>query len=144
MTVGQLAARSGLSVATLQFYEKEGLIRADRDDSNYRRFHRSVLRRLAVIRVAQRVGLSLSEIRASFHGFRDDEVFDVTAWRRLSSAWASILDAKIADLKTLREGLADCIGCGCLSLDKCELYNPEDRLAADGPGARLWETRGRN
>ncbi len=140
MTVGQLAARSGLSVATLHYYEKAGLIRAYRDDSNYRRFHRSVLRRLAVIRVAQRVGLSLSEIRASLHGLPEDEVFDAKAWQRLSSAWAGALDARIADLKTLREGLAECIGCGCLSLDKCELYNPSDRLAADGPGARLWES----
>ena len=138
LSVGQVAARSGPTVATVHFYEKIGLIRSYRDGSNYRRFHRGVLRRLAIIRVAQRVGLSLSDIETAFGSLPHDDAIDVAAWRQLSSQWAQLLGEKIRDLEHLRDELGDCIGCGCLSLDKCQLYNPDDCLSSRGSGARLW------
>lgn len=139
LTVGQVSARSGLSVATIHFYEKAGLVRSHRDDSNYRRFNRVVLRRLAVIRLAQRVGLTLSEIRSALDLLPPDGAIDMAFWRELSSNWADLLNQRIRDLESLRDGLQDCIGCGCLSLDRCQLCNPDDALSAEGPGARLWQ-----
>lgn len=139
LTVGEAAQRSGLAVSTLHFYEAKGLIRSERSAGNQRRYARSVLRRLAVIRVAQRVGIELSEVAAAFALLPEGREPTKADWRRLSSAWRSSLDARIQSLTQLRSQLDGCIGCGCLSLAMCPLRNPEDQLAALGAGAHFDE-----
>jgi MerR family redox-sensitive transcriptional activator SoxR len=137
LTVGEVAARSGVAVSALHFYEAKRLITSVRTEGNQRRFPRAVLRRVAVIKVAQRTGMSLAEIRAALstlpaHGaVSDDE------WKRLSAHWKRDLDARIERLTALRDQLGDCIGCGCLSMHSCPLRNPLDRLSDEGPGPRL-------
>lgn len=139
LSVGELAARSGVAVSALHFYERQGLLRSSRNAGNQRRYGRDVLRRVAVIRVAQRAGVPLAEIRAALDTLPDARTPTREDWRRLSHCWRSALDARIAQLSALREQLDGCIGCGCLSLRQCPLRNPDDIAAAQGPGAPYLE-----
>lgn len=134
LTVGEVAQRSGLAVSALHFYEAKGLIASTRSDGNQRRYPRAVLRRLAVIRVAQRMGLPLALISDALSKLPEGRAPTVADWRRLSAAWRQDLDERIETLTRLRDQLDGCIGCGCLSLKACPLRNPEDALAGDGPG----------
>lgn len=136
LTIGELSARSGLAPSALRFYEAEGLLSAERTSGGQRRYPRSALRRLAFVRSAQRVGLSLQEVQRLLAGLPDGRTPTVADWRRLSAPWRRRLDQRIAELETLRDSLTSCIGCGCLSLRTCALYNPDDRAAALGSGAR--------
>ena len=134
LTIGELSARSGVAPSALRFYEQQGLIRSTRTTGNQRRYDRAELRRVAFIRIAQRVGLTLDEIAdalATLPGSRTPTKAD---WARLSAAWRARLDEQIALLERLRERLAGCIGCGCLSLQRCRISNPDDELATVGPG----------
>ncbi|MFC4149391.1 redox-sensitive transcriptional activator SoxR [Micromonospora mangrovi] len=137
LTIGQLAARSGVAPSALRYYERLGLIRADRTGGNQRRYARSELRRVAFIRISQQVGVSLDEIRAALDSLPASRTPTAADWAELSTAWRDRLEEKIRLLGKLRDDLEGCIGCGCLSLQRCALYNPEDSLAAEGPGARL-------
>lgn len=137
LSVGQVAARSGLSVSAIHFYERKGLIRSWRNAGNQRRYRRDVLRRLAVIRVANRTGMPLASIAAALADLPDERTPTVADWKRLSSHWRAELDERIARLTQLRDELTGCIGCGCLSLRKCPLRNADDRLSEDGSGPRL-------
>lgn len=136
LAIGQVAARSGVAPSALRFYEQQGLLESTRTPGGARRYHRSVLRRLAFVRAAQNVGLSLSEIKAALDTLPPGRPPTVTDWARLSEAWRDRLDEQIAALLKLRDGLTSCIGCGCLSLTTCALSNPSDVAAADGTGAR--------
>ena len=136
LSVGEVARRSGVAVSTLHFYEAKGLIASARSAGNQRRYPREVLRRVAFVRVAQRVGISLADIAATLATLPAGRSPDRADWSRLSAAWRAELDERIAQLKKLRDTLDDCIGCGCLSIDRCRLRNPFDALAAQGPGAR--------
>lgn len=135
LTVGEVAARSGVSVSALHFYEAKGLIRSWRTAGNQRRYARDVLRRIAVIRVAQRAGIPLESIRKALSTLPDGRTPTAADWARLSRGWRAELDARIGRLTRLRDQLDGCIGCGCLSLRACPLRNPDDRMAALGPGA---------
>lgn len=135
LTIGQVAERSGVPHTALRFYEESGLIEARRTTGNQRRYPRAVLRRLAFIRTAQRVGLSLEQIRDALAGLPDGRVPTKTDWARLSRAWRTELDARIDALQRLRDRLTGCIGCGCLSLRSCALHNTEDVMATLGAGA---------
>ena len=137
LTVGELAARSGLSVSALRFYESKGLIRSGRTQGNQRRYHREVLRRVAVIKVAQRAGIPLSQIRDIFRALPSERTPTVRDWAVISAQWRSELDERIRKLTQLRDELTNCIGCGCLSLQSCPLYNPSDEVARRGPGSTL-------
>jgi MerR family redox-sensitive transcriptional activator SoxR len=137
LTVGELAARAGVSVSALHFYERNGLIVSRRTAGNQRRYPRSTLRRVAFIRTSARVGISLSRIREALDTLPGSRPPTVRDWARLSRLWRDDVDARIADLTGLRDRLDECIGCGCLSLTKCRLANPDDALAAQGPGAHL-------
>lgn len=137
LTIGEAAQRSGVPVSTLHFWESKGLIRSVRTDGNQRRFARPELRRMAVIKIGQRAGISLAEIREVLDTLPADRAVSARNWAALSRRWKESLDDRIARLTALRDGLGQCIGCGCLSLDKCWLRNPNDELAAEGPGARL-------
>ncbi|TIT79837.1 MAG: redox-sensitive transcriptional activator SoxR, partial [Mesorhizobium sp.] len=136
LTVGQVAMRSGVAVSALHFYETRGLIRSHRTAGNQRRYGRDVLRRVAIIRVAQEVGISLAEIATALQSLPEGRTPTREDWNLLSTAWRNGLDHKINQLKKLRDGLSDCIGCGCMSIDRCPLRNKEDRLAREGTGAR--------
>jgi MerR family redox-sensitive transcriptional activator SoxR len=136
LSIGEVATRSGIAASALRFYEAEGLVRASRSDGGQRVYERDVLRRLAFIRVAQRVGLTLDEIRAALATLPDERTPTAKDWARLSRVWAPRLDEQIAMLVSLREQLSSCIGCGCLSLRACALYNPDDGAAALGSGPR--------
>ena len=135
LAVGELAARSGVAVTALHFYEREGLITSRRTPGNQRRFARSTLRRVAFIRASQRVGIPLARIRAALDTLPHDRPPGPEDWARLSAGWRADLDDRIARLQALRDQLTGCIGCGCLSLRSCGLANPGDVLAAAGPGA---------
>lgn len=137
--VGEVAKRSGLAVSALHFYEREGLIRSVRTTGNQRRYGRDVLRRLAVIRVAQRVGVPLASVRRAFAALPDARTPTRADWTRMSVLWREELDARILDLQRLRDQLTGCIGCGCLSLRRCRLRNPDDTLGAQGDGPQRWE-----
>lgn len=137
LTPAQLAARSGVAVSALHFYEREGLIRSRRTSGNQRRYAREMLRRIAFIRVSQRVGIPLAQIRAALETLPEGRTPTREDWQRLSALWRSDLDRRIAQLVRLREDLSGCIGCGCLSIDRCALFNPEDRLGEQGAGPRL-------
>jgi MerR family transcriptional regulator, redox-sensitive transcriptional activator SoxR len=137
LTVGDVAARTGVAVSTLHFYEAKGLIRSWRTSGNQRRYARDVLRRVSVIKVAQRVGISLASIREALGTLPESRIPTAADWRKLSTRWRADLDARIERLVKLREDLDGCIGCGCLSLKVCPLRNPADRLAAEGCGPRL-------
>jgi len=136
LTVSDVADRSGFAPSALRFYEREGLIQATRTSGNQRRYERSVLRRLAFIRAARNVGLSLDEVAAALATLPDSRTPNRADWTRLSRGWRGRLDAQIAALERLRDGLDSCIGCGCLSLQRCAMSNPADIAGADGPGAR--------
>ena len=136
LSVGEVARRAGVTVSTLHFYERQGLIRSHRTGGNQRRYDRDVLRRVAIIRVAQDVGVSLAEIGAGLATLPDGRVPSKDDWAKLSSGWAAMIDERIALLQRLRDGLTDCIGCGCLSLEHCPIRNPADRLGQRGPGPR--------
>lgn len=136
LSIGAVAERSGVAVSALRFYEDKGLITAERTDGGQRRYHRDVLRRLAFISVAQRVGLRLDEIRDALDDLPDNASPVGEEWARLSASWRPMLDERIRLLEGLRDDLDSCIGCGCLSLDRCALYNPGDRAHAFGPGPR--------
>jgi MerR family transcriptional regulator, redox-sensitive transcriptional activator SoxR len=135
LTVGQLSARSGVAVSALHFYEAQGLIHSRRTSGNQRRFSRDTLRRVAFIRASQRVGIPLKEIAAALDELPDGRVPNRGDWAHLSATWRESLNARIEALRKLRDSLDDCIGCGCLSIDRCALANPRDMLAARGPGA---------
>ena len=136
LTIGEVAARSGFATSALRYYEREGLLAAARSPGGQRRYPRSVLRRLAFVRAAQNVGLSLDEVRAALATLPAGRSPTKADWRRLSQSWRSRLDEQIAALEDLRDGLTGCIGCGCLSLRSCRLSNPGDTAGAQGPGAR--------
>jgi MerR family redox-sensitive transcriptional activator SoxR len=136
LTIGEVARRSGVAASALRFYEQQGLIDSERAGSGHRRYPRMVLRRIAFIVFAQRVGLSLQEIGAELSKLPPDRAPMRRDWSRLSRTWSSRVDQRIAELERLKLGLEGCIGCGCLSLDRCRLSNPGDRAARLGPGAR--------
>ena len=139
LTVGEVAKRSGVSVSALHFYEAKGLIRSMRTPGNQRRYAREILRRVSVIKVAQRVGVPLAEIREALKVLPSGRSPTVAEWRKLSLKWRAELDGRIERLKKLRDQLDGCIGCGCLSIRNCWLRNPWDKLAQEGPGPRLLE-----
>jgi MerR family redox-sensitive transcriptional activator SoxR len=136
LPIGTVAARAGVNVSALRFYEDRGLITSRRSDGGQRRYPRSVLRRLAFIQVAQRVGLSLEEIGEALATLPGDEGLTGKDWKRLSAAWRPMIDERIRLLESLRDELDSCIGCGCLSLERCRLRNPGDRAAGLGTGPR--------
>jgi MerR family redox-sensitive transcriptional activator SoxR len=136
LTVGEVAKRSGVAVSALHFYEAKGLISSHRTSGNQRRYRQDVLRRVAIIKVAHEVGIPLTEVGRVFARLPADHIPTRHDWTEISRAWAADLDRRIHQLKKLRGGLAGCIGCGCLSLDQCQLFNRHDRLAAEGPGPR--------
>ena len=138
MTIGEVARRSGVAASALRFYEERGLIVSERAGSGHRRYPRSVLRRIAFVVFAQRIGLTLDEIAAELAKLPPDRAPTRRDWSRLSSGWSERIDDRIAELERLKAGLTECIGCGCLSLDRCRLANPDDRAAAAGPGPRYW------
>jgi MerR family redox-sensitive transcriptional activator SoxR len=141
LSVGELARRSGVAVSTIHFYEARGLISGWRTQGNQRRFPREALRRVAFVRVAQRVGIALADIEAALATLPKGRAPGRADWARLSRSWRTELDQRIAQLHKLRDTLDDCIGCGCLSIDRCALRNPADHLAGLGPGPRrLWIT----
>nr|WP_231366238.1 redox-sensitive transcriptional activator SoxR [Zhihengliuella flava] len=135
MTVGQLAQRSGLAVSALHFYERKGLIHSRRTAGNQRRYPRSVLRRVAVIRAAQRAGIPLTTVEEAFAQLPERGTPSRADWERMSQAWREEIQGRIDRLEHLRDRLDGCIGCGCLSMTSCALVNPEDRLGREGPGA---------
>ena len=137
LSVGEVARRSGLAVSALHFYEAEGLIRSRRSAGNQRRYAREVLRRVAIIKVAQRTGIPLKTIRKAFQTLPAERTPTAEDWSRLSAAWKAELERRIDRLTRLRDHLTDCIGCGCLSVKSCPLHNPWDELGQQGPGPRL-------
>lgn len=139
LTVGEVARRSGVAVSALRYYETVGLIKSRRSEGNHRLYPRSVLRRIAVIKVAQRTGLSLQEIREGLAELPDWRTPTRADWMKMSQAWKAELEERIARLMRLRDQLEQCIGCGCLSLSDCPLRNPNDHLGEEGPGPRLLE-----
>jgi MerR family redox-sensitive transcriptional activator SoxR len=139
LSVGEVAERSGVAVSTLHFYESKGLIHSQRNRGNQRRYPRGILRRVAVIKVAQRTGIPLSEIAEALSILPHDRPLTAKDWRRLSETWKARLDERIDRLTKLRNQLDGCIGCGCLSMQECPLRNPWDALGAEGPGPRLLE-----
>lgn len=138
LTIGEVARRSGVAASALRFYEDRGLIASERAGSGHRRYPRAVLRRVAFIVFAQRVGLTLEEIGTELARLPPGRAPTRRDWSRLSSGWSGRIDQRIAELERLKAGLTECIGCGCLSLERCRLANPGDRAAALGPGPRYW------
>ncbi|MDH6577925.1 redox-sensitive transcriptional activator SoxR [Kitasatospora sp. MAP5-34] len=141
LTIGQLAERSGLATSALRYYEKLGLIHATRTAGGQRRYQRSTLRRVAFVRAAQRVGLSLEEARAALGRLPQDRAPSTGEWSGVATSWQDRIDQQIAELERLKKKLGGCIGCGCLSLSRCALYNADDRAGTAGPGARYLLTR---
>lgn len=139
LSVGQVAQRGGVSISALHFYERQGLIASSRTSGNQRRYERSVLRRVAVIRAAQRAGIPLALVADVFGELPEQGVPNQADWQRLSEHWQTELDARIAALEKLRGSLGGCIGCGCLSLAECGFVNPNDQVAGKGPGARAFD-----
>jgi MerR family redox-sensitive transcriptional activator SoxR len=138
LTIGEVSRRSGVAASALRFYEERGLISSVRAGSGHRRYPRAVLRRVAFVVFAQRVGLSLDEIGSELAKLPPDRAPTRRDWSRLSSSWTTRIDARIAELERLKTGLTECIGCGCLSLERCRLSNPDDRAARLGSGPRYW------
>jgi MerR family redox-sensitive transcriptional activator SoxR len=138
LTITEVSRRSGVAASALRFYEDRGLISSERAGSGHRRYRRPVLRRLAFIVFAQRVGLTLEEIGRELDRLPPHHAPTRRDWSRLSRAWGARIDERIAELERLKAGLTDCIGCGCLSLERCRLANPGDRAAGLGPGPRYW------
>ncbi len=138
LKIGEVAHRSGVAASALRFYEERGLITSTREGSGHRAYPRTVLRRIAFIVFAQRIGLSLEEIAGELARLPGDRAPTRRDWSRLSRDWTARIDERIAELQRLRSGLTECVGCGCLSLQRCALSNPGDRVAARGPGPRYW------
>ena len=138
LTIGEVSCRSGVAASALRFYEERGLITSERAGSGHRRYPRPVLRRIAFIVFAQRIGLTLDEIGAELAKLPSERGPTRRDWSRLARQWKLRIDQRIAELERLRLGLTECIGCGCLSLDRCRLANPDDRAARFGPGPRYW------
>ncbi len=138
LTIQEISRRSGVAASALRFYEARGLIKSQRSGAGHRRFPRAELRRIAFIVFAQRVGLSLDEIGAALAKLPASRAPTGKDWSRLSSAWTARIDERIAELERLKAGLTECIGCGCLSLGRCQFANPADRAARLGPGPRYW------
>ena len=135
LTPGELAHRAGVAISALHFYEREGLITSRRTSGNQRRYARETLRRVAFVRMSQRLGIPLARVSEALASLPTDRVPTARDWAKLSAGWRADLDERIVHLQRLRDNLADCIGCGCLSLRSCALSNPGDVLAGDGPGA---------
>lgn len=138
LTIGEVSRRSGVAASALRFYEERGLIASETREGGQRRYQRHVLRRIAFVVFAQRIGLTLAEIAVELARLDPNRVPSRGDWSRLSETWASRIDERIAELVRLRAGLDECIGCGCLSLDRCALANPDDSVASAGPGPRFW------
>lgn len=138
LAIGELAARTGVATSALRFYEERGLIGSVRTESGHRRYWRATTRRVAFIVFAQRVGLSLEEIGAELSKLPTNRAPQGRDWERLSATWTARISDRIAELQRLQRGLGDCIGCGCLSLERCQMVNPGDRLARNGAGPRVW------
>jgi MerR family redox-sensitive transcriptional activator SoxR len=138
LTIGEVSRRSGVASSALRFYEERGLIASERAGSGHRRYPRPVLRRIAFVVFAQRIGLTLDEIGAELAKLPPDRAPTRRDWSRLSSGWTTRIDSRIAELERLKAGLTECIGCGCLSLDRCRLANPGDSAGGLGPGPRYW------
>jgi len=138
LTISEVSRRSGVAASALRFYEEKGLIKSERSGSSHRRYQRVVLRRIAFIVFAQRIGMTLDEVAVELAKLPEGRVPEGKDWAKLSSGWTGRIDERIAELQRLRAGLTGCIGCGCLSLDKCRLTNPGDRAARLGPGPRYW------
>lgn len=138
LTISEVSRRSGVAASALRFYEEKGLIQSDRAGSGHRRYPRAVLRRVAFIVFAQRIGMTLDEIATELAQLPEGRVPEGSDWAKLSASWTSRIDERIAELERLRAGLTGCIGCGCLSLNRCKLANPGDRAARLGPGPRYW------
>lgn len=138
LTIGELAERTGVAPSALRFYEERGLIRSERTPAGHRRYARAVTRRVAFVVFAQRAGLTLTEIGAELAKLPEDRIPTGDDWEALSRTWRERIDARIAELERLRHGLGDCIGCGCLSLERCRILNPGDRAGGAGPGPRYW------
>ncbi|NAZ80711.1 redox-sensitive transcriptional activator SoxR [Kineococcus sp. R8] len=136
LSIGAVASRAGVSVPAVRYYEERGLITSARDAGGRRRFPRSVLRRLAVIAAGQRIGLSLAEIAGALSSLPSDRAPSTSDWARVGERWQGLLDARLRELQALQSSLTACIGCGCLSLERCGLVNPADEAAAEGPGSR--------
>jgi MerR family transcriptional regulator, redox-sensitive transcriptional activator SoxR len=139
LTVGELARRSGVAVSAIHFYERKGLIAGWRSGGNQRRYERSALRRIAIIKVAQQLGIPLAEVGRRLAGLPADRTPGKEDWSRMAAGWKADLDRRIAQLTRLRDNLDGCIGCGCLSVEACPLRNPDDRLGEEGPGPRYLE-----
>src|SRR5262249_43671708 len=138
LTIGELAKRSGTATSALRFYEEAGLIQPERTDAGHRRYPRAVIRRVAFIVFAQRIGLSLREIRTELARLPKNRAPERADWAKLSGEWTKRIRARMAELERLQATLTECIGCGCLSLDRCQLANPGDRAGRRGPGPRYW------
>jgi MerR family redox-sensitive transcriptional activator SoxR len=138
LTISEVSRRSGVAASALRFYEERGLIKSERAGSGHRRYPRAVLRRIAFIVFAQRMGLTLEEVGGELAKLPENRVPDRSDWAKLSASWAKRIDERIAELERLRVGLMRCIGCGCLSLRECQLANPGDRASRLGPGPRYW------
>jgi MerR family transcriptional regulator, redox-sensitive transcriptional activator SoxR len=138
LTVGEIAKRSGVATSALRFYEEHGLIQSERTDAGHRRYPREVIRRVAFIVFAQRIGLSLAEIRVELDKLPRNRVPERSDWAKLSNSWRARIQKRISELERLRNSLTECIGCGCLSLDRCQFANPGDRAARRGAGPRYW------
>ena len=138
MTIGEVAKRSGVATSALRYYEDQELIHSERTDSGHRRYPRAVIRRVAFIVFAQKIGLSLEEIRTELAKLPRNHVPERSDWSKLSGRWTARIRERIAELERLEAGLTECIGCGCLSLDRCQFANPGDRAARAGPGPRFW------
>jgi MerR family transcriptional regulator, redox-sensitive transcriptional activator SoxR len=138
MTIGEVAERSGVATSALRFYEDQGLIHPERNDSGHRRYPRAVIRVVAFIVFAQKIGLSLEEVRAELAKLPRNRVPERSDWAKLSGGWQKRIRERIAELERLEAGLGECIGCGCLSLDRCQFANPGDRAARRGAGPRYW------
>jgi len=138
LTISEVSRRCGVAASALRFYEEKGLIRSERAGSGHRRYQRVVLRRIAFIVFAQRIGMTLDEVGAELGKLPEGRVPEGKDWAKLSGGWTGRIDERIAELQRLRAGLTECIGCGCLSLDKCQFANAGDRAARLGPGPRYW------
>jgi MerR family redox-sensitive transcriptional activator SoxR len=138
LTISEVSRRSGVASSALRFYEEKGLIKSERAGSGHRRYPRAVLRRIAFIVFAQRIGMTLEEVGEELRELPEGRVPEGSDWAKLSTRWTSRIDERIALLNRLRSSLTGCIGCGCLSLDRCQLANPGDRAARLGPGPRYW------
>ncbi|WP_278252853.1 redox-sensitive transcriptional activator SoxR [Alteromonas sp. 5E99-2] len=142
LTVGDVAKRCGVKVSTLHFYESKGLIQSTRNTGNQRRYHKQVLRRVSLIKAAQKMGITLAEIKIQLDTLKGKTAPNQKDWQRLSSHWKESLNQRIQSMEKLRDYLTGCIGCGCLSMEACPLYNEDDKLADKGTGAVLIDLKG--